>query len=67
MSNDRSGKKNFNKGGSRKPNPKKNNKPNPENDDKGIRLNKYIANSGMCSRRDKRIQKVKLEEFVNDY
>ncbi len=53
MSNDRSGKKNFNKGGFKKNNPqKRNEKPNTANDDRGMRLNKYIANSGMCSRRD---------------
>lgn len=53
MSNDRSGKNNFSKGGFKKNNPKKRNeKPNTANDDRGMRLNKYIANSGMCSRRD---------------
>src|SRR5690606_22627765 len=52
MSNDRAGKRNFSKGGSNKPNSKNTNKPQSANDDKGMRLNKYIANSGMCSRRD---------------
>src|SRR5690554_6079670 len=52
MSNDRKGKNNFGKSGSSKPNPKKNNKPQPASENSGMRLNKYIANSGMCCRRD---------------